>query len=217
MEIISCKLHTKANRWRYVLYFLLLWCQLCGFIELQQTLHSCLSVPDSIEDGATTEEPDSTEDEEEEEEEPTPVDNEEGRDATSEEREEDEDEVPQRQSPLSNHYIQVTQLNTEDGELGHNKIVYNLEKYLDNSNCFIFAYFCSDPASFTLTAVPQPNSYLPKEVPRIPEGPSPVLLRGPFSNTVSLSHIGPLHPPLPPSSIIEELHRALATKLRQDR
>ncbi|MCI4387516.1 hypothetical protein PGIGA_G00075160 [Pangasianodon gigas] len=147
------------------------------------------TVPDSIEDGATTEEPNSIEDEEEEEEEEesTPVDSDEGRDANTEEREEDEDEVPQRQSPLSNHCIQVAQLNTEE-----------------------------DPASFTLPAVPQPNSFLPKEVPRVLEGPSPVLLRGPFSNTVSSPHIGTLHPPLPPSSIIEELHRALATKLRQD-
>ncbi|MCJ8741762.1 hypothetical protein PDJAM_G00074400 [Pangasius djambal] len=147
------------------------------------------TVPDSMEDGATTEEPNSIEDEEEEEEEEesTTVDSDEGRDANTEEREEDEDEVPQRQSPLSNHCIQVTQLNTDE-----------------------------DPASFTLTAVPQPNSFLPKEVPRVLEGPSPVLLRGPFSNTVSSPHIGTLHPPLPPSSIIEELHRALATKLRQD-
>ncbi|XP_060792653.1 phosphatase and actin regulator 3a [Neoarius graeffei] len=149
------------------------------------------TVPDSIEDGATTEEPNSPEEEEEEvdeeeeeeEEDPTPVD--EDIDANIEERE--QDEVPQRQSPLSNHCIQVTQFNTEE-----------------------------DPAGFTLTAVPQPNSFLPKEVPRVPEGPSPVLLRGPFSNTVSSPHIGTLHPPLPPSSIIEELHRALATKLRQD-
>lgn len=97
-----------------------LWCQLGGFIELQQTCHSSLSVPDSIEDGATTEELNSTEDEdeEEEEEEPTPVDNDEGRDANAEERDEDEDEVPQRQSPLSNHCIQVAQFNTEEGELG---------------------------------------------------------------------------------------------------
>ncbi|KAK3519193.1 hypothetical protein QTP70_022138 [Hemibagrus guttatus] len=148
------------------------------------------TVPDSIDDGATIEEPNSTEDEEEEEEELIPVDNDECRDANTEEREEDEDEVPQRQSPLSNHCIQVAQLNTEEGEL--------------------------DLASFTLTAVPQTNTFLPKEVPRVPEGPSPVLLRGPFSNAVSSPHIGALHPPLPPSSIIEELHRALATKLRQE-
>ncbi|KAF4078294.1 hypothetical protein AMELA_G00197700 [Ameiurus melas] len=147
------------------------------------------TVPDSIEDGGTTEEFNSTDEEEEEDEEEdhTPVDNYDGRDANTEERDEDEDEVSQIQSPLSNHCIQVTQLNTEE-----------------------------DRANFTLTAVPQPNSFLPKEVPRVPEGPSPVLLRGPFSNTVSSPHIGTLHPPLPPSSIIEELHRALATKLRQD-
>lgn len=98
-------------------------------MEFQQTLHSCLSVPDSIEDGGTTEEFNSTEDEEDEdeEEEHTPVDNDDGRDANTEERDEDEDEVSQRQSPLSNHCIQVTQLNTEEGELGCINIVNNLE------------------------------------------------------------------------------------------
>ncbi|TSP68480.1 Phosphatase and actin regulator 3 [Bagarius yarrelli] len=143
------------------------------------------TVPNSLEDGATIREPNSMEDEEEEE--LTSVFNDDSRDVNTEEREEDEDEVPQRQSPLSNHCIQVTQLNTEE-----------------------------DPARFTLTAVPQPNSFLPKELPRVPDGPSAVLLRGPFYNAVSSPHIGTLHPPLPPSSIIEELHRALATKLRQD-
>ncbi|XP_035378154.1 phosphatase and actin regulator 3a isoform X2 [Electrophorus electricus] len=55
-----------------------------------------------------------------------------------------------------------------------------------------------------------------EEMPRVLEGPSPVVLRGPFSNPMSSPHIGSMHPPLPPSCIIEELHRALATKLRQD-
>lgn len=123
--MIFCKLCTRANRWQYVLNFLLLCCQLCRFIK--QILYTGLSVPDSIEDGATTEEPNSAEDEdeEEEEEEPTPVDNDEGRDVNSEEREEDEDEVPQRQSPLSNHCIQVAQFNTEEGKLGRINMVYN--------------------------------------------------------------------------------------------
>lgn len=180
-------------------------------------MYSCLSVSDSIEDGATIEEPNSTEDEEEEEEEEEliPVDNDECRDVNTEEVEEDEYEVPQRQSPLSNHCIQVSQLNTEEGELGRNNMVEEIFGQLKVFHICIF--FCLDPASFTLTAVPQPNTFLPKEVPRIPEGPSPALLRGPFSNAVSSPHIGTLHPPLPPSSIIEELHRALATKLRQER
>lgn len=110
------------------------------FIKLQQTLHSSFSVPDSIEDGATTDETNSTEDEdeEEEEEEPTAADNNECRDMNTEEREEDEDEVPQRQSPLSNHCILVTQFNTEEGELGYSNIVYSLKEYWVNSNCFKF-------------------------------------------------------------------------------
>ncbi|XP_056588550.1 phosphatase and actin regulator 3a [Triplophysa dalaica] len=65
-------------------------------------------------------------------------------------------------------------------------------------------------------AVPQSNCFLPKEPPRVNDGPSPVVLRGPFSNHAGSPHIGSIHPPLPPSCIIEELHRALASKLRQE-
>ncbi|XP_030623667.1 phosphatase and actin regulator 3a [Chanos chanos] len=72
-----------------------------------------------------------------------------------------------------------------------------------------------DPSK-SITPQPQTNSYLPKDPSRAPEGPSPILLRGPFSNAVGSPHLGTIHPPLPPSCIIEELHRALATKLRQD-
>ncbi|XP_059397065.1 phosphatase and actin regulator 3-like isoform X2 [Carassius carassius] len=73
-----------------------------------------------------------------------------------------------------------------------------------------------DPSKVIIASVPQSNSFLQKELPRVPDGPSPVVLRGPFTNTVGSLHIGSIHPPLPPSCIIEELHRALATKLRQD-
>ncbi|KAI4881909.1 hypothetical protein NFI96_021090 [Prochilodus magdalenae] len=146
----------------------------------------CHSVPDFVEDIETTEESNRSE-EEEEEEEADLVDDAEEEESNLEEREEDEEEDPQRPSPPSNHSILVPQLSTEE-----------------------------DPGKVTITAVPQPNSFLPKDVPRIPEGPSPVVLRGPFSNPVGSPHIGTMHPPLPPSCIIEELHRALATKLRQE-
>lgn len=106
-------------------------------------MYSCLSVPDSIEDGATIEEPNSTEDEEEEEEEEEliPVDNDECRDVNTEEIEEDEDEVPQRQSPLSNHCIQVSQLNTEEGELGRNNMVEEIFGQLKVFHICIFFLF----------------------------------------------------------------------------
>ncbi|KAK6320765.1 hypothetical protein J4Q44_G00077410, partial [Coregonus suidteri] len=42
------------------------------------------------------------------------------------------------------------------------------------------------------------------------------LLRGRISTPTGSPHLGLLHPPPPPSCIIEELHRALATKHRQD-
>ncbi|XP_076863001.1 phosphatase and actin regulator 3b isoform X2 [Brachyhypopomus gauderio] len=41
-------------------------------------------------------------------------------------------------------------------------------------------------------------------------------LRGRMSTPTGSPHLGIVHPPLPPSCIIEELHRALATKHRQD-
>ncbi|XP_055725966.1 phosphatase and actin regulator 3-like isoform X2 [Salvelinus fontinalis] len=41
------------------------------------------------------------------------------------------------------------------------------------------------------------------------------LLRGRISTPTGSPHLGPLRPPPPPSCIIEELHRALATKHRQ--
>ncbi|XP_017572067.1 phosphatase and actin regulator 3b isoform X1 [Pygocentrus nattereri] len=41
-------------------------------------------------------------------------------------------------------------------------------------------------------------------------------LRGRMSTPTGSPHLGNMHPPLPPSCIIEELHRALATKHRQD-
>ncbi|KAK1801503.1 hypothetical protein P4O66_004565 [Electrophorus voltai] len=145
-------------------------------------------VADPLEDGEMTEEPIRNEVEEEEEAEATSVADAEALNANVEEREEDEKEtVSQRQSPPSNRSILVSQLCTEE-----------------------------DPGKVANTTVPQPNSFLPKEMPRVLEGPSPVVLRGPFSNPMSSPHIGSMHPPLPPSCIIEELHRALATKLRQD-
>lgn len=42
-------------------------------------------------------------------------------------------------------------------------------------------------------------------------------LRGRISTPTGSPHLGNMHPLLPPSCIIEELHRALATKHRQDR
>uniref|UniRef100_A0A4W5LER3 Uncharacterized protein n=1 Tax=Hucho hucho TaxID=62062 RepID=A0A4W5LER3_9TELE len=43
------------------------------------------------------------------------------------------------------------------------------------------------------------------------------LLRGRISTPTGSPHLGALRPPPPPSCIIEELHRALATKHRQHR
>lgn len=75
----------------------------------------------------------------------------------------------------------------------------------------------ADPGKVVIASVPHSNSFLQKELPRVHDGPSPVVFRGPFTNSVGSPHIGSMHPPLPPSCIIEELHRALAAKLRQDR
>ncbi|KAJ8258527.1 hypothetical protein COCON_G00175390 [Conger conger] len=62
----------------------------------------------------------------------------------------------------------------------------------------------------------QRSSTLPRQAPRGPEGQGTLTLRGPMSNPAGSPHLGLLHPQLPPSCIIEELHRALASKHRQD-
>ncbi|XP_029947802.1 phosphatase and actin regulator 3b [Salarias fasciatus] len=59
----------------------------------------------------------------------------------------------------------------------------------------------------------------PATLPRnftLPKDPHGSLLRGRISTPTGSPHLGALHPQLPPSCIIEELHRALATKHRQD-
>uniref|UniRef100_A0A8C4F687 Phosphatase and actin regulator n=1 Tax=Dicentrarchus labrax TaxID=13489 RepID=A0A8C4F687_DICLA len=66
-------------------------------------------------------------------------------------------------------------------------------------------------------AVPVKKS--PATLPRnftLPKDPHGSLLRGRISTPTGSPHLGALHPQLPPSCIIEELHRALATKHRQD-
>ncbi|XP_037627913.1 phosphatase and actin regulator 3a isoform X1 [Sebastes umbrosus] len=65
-----------------------------------------------------------------------------------------------------------------------------------------------------------PNSYLPKEPPpRATESMVSMTLplRGHLSNTSGSPHIGNMmHPPMPPSCIMEELQRAFASKNRQE-
>uniref|UniRef100_A0A8D3DU12 Phosphatase and actin regulator n=1 Tax=Scophthalmus maximus TaxID=52904 RepID=A0A8D3DU12_SCOMX len=59
----------------------------------------------------------------------------------------------------------------------------------------------------------------PATLPRnftLPKDPHGSLLRGRISTPTGSPHLGALHPQLPPSCIIEELHRALATKHRQE-
>lgn len=66
-----------------------------------------------------------------------------------------------------------------------------------------------------------PNSYLPKEPPpRATESLSSMTLplRGPLGNSSGSPHLGNMmHPPMPPSCIMEELQRAFASKNRQER
>ncbi|XP_034389741.1 phosphatase and actin regulator 3b isoform X2 [Cyclopterus lumpus] len=59
----------------------------------------------------------------------------------------------------------------------------------------------------------------PATLPRnftLPKDPHGSLLRGRILTPAGSPHLGSLHSQLPPSCIIEELHRALATKHRQD-
>ncbi|KAF3860287.1 hypothetical protein F7725_000542 [Dissostichus mawsoni] len=66
-----------------------------------------------------------------------------------------------------------------------------------------------------------PNSYLPKEPPpRATESMVSMTLplRGHLANSSGSPHIGNMmHPPMPPSCIMEELQRAFASKNRQER
>lgn len=66
-----------------------------------------------------------------------------------------------------------------------------------------------------------PNSYLPKEpLPRATESLTSMTLplRGPLANPSGSPHLGNMiHPPMPPSCIMEELQRAFASKNRQER
>ena len=60
----------------------------------------------------------------------------------------------------------------------------------------------------------------PATLPRnftLPKDPQGSLLRGRIFTPTGSPHLGSLHPQLSPSCIIEELHRALASKHRQDR
>ncbi|XP_052449388.1 phosphatase and actin regulator 3a isoform X1 [Carassius gibelio] len=146
------------------------------------------TVVDSVQDNESMEEPNSNEEEEEDEAAvPSVNENEDAEEDEEEDREEDEDDELQEQSPPSGHSNLASHLSTEE-----------------------------DPGKIVIASVPHSNSFLQKELPRVPDGPSPVVLRGPFTNPMGSPHIGSIHPPLPPSCIIEELHRALATKLRQD-
>ncbi|KAK0156372.1 Phosphatase and actin regulator 3 [Merluccius polli] len=67
---------------------------------------------------------------------------------------------------------------------------------------------------------PMPVKKSPATLPRnftLPKDPQGSLLRARISTPTGSPHLGMLHAQLPPSCIIEELHRALATKHRQDR
>ncbi|XP_030276658.1 phosphatase and actin regulator 3b isoform X2 [Sparus aurata] len=69
------------------------------------------------------------------------------------------------------------------------------------------------------SAPPVPVKKSPATLPRnftLPKDPHGSLLRGRISTPTGSPHLGALHSQLPPSCIIEELHRALATKHRQD-
>ncbi|XP_072307798.1 phosphatase and actin regulator 3b isoform X2 [Eucyclogobius newberryi] len=68
-------------------------------------------------------------------------------------------------------------------------------------------------------APPVPTKKSPATLPRnftLPKDPHGSLLRGRISTPSGSPHLGALNPQLPPSCIIEELHRALASKHRQD-
>ncbi|MBN3321785.1 PHAR3 regulator, partial [Atractosteus spatula] len=74
-----------------------------------------------------------------------------------------------------------------------------------------------DPSGKVPSSPLQRNSILPKDAVKALETQTAAPLRGQLSTPTGSPHLGVIHPPLPPSRVIEELHRALATKHRQDR
>uniref|UniRef100_A0A3B3UFL1 Phosphatase and actin regulator 3b n=1 Tax=Poecilia latipinna TaxID=48699 RepID=A0A3B3UFL1_9TELE len=86
-----------------------------------------------------------------------------------------------------------------------------------NSSRLITVYLLSHMMPNCAPPVPVKKS--PATLPRnftLPKEPHGSLLRGRISTPTGSPHLGALHQPLPPSCIIEELHRALATKHRQE-
>lgn len=85
--------------------------------------------------------------------------------------------------------------------------------------CFSAHPSLSDSGPVSLPAH-LPNSYLPKEPPpRATESLASMTLplRGPMANSSGSPHLGNMmHPPMPPSCIMEELQRAFASKNRQE-
>ncbi|KAM9410190.1 phosphatase and actin regulator 3b [Pholidichthys leucotaenia] len=71
------------------------------------------------------------------------------------------------------------------------------------------------PSGPPLAPVKKSPATLPRNF-TLPKDPHGSLLRGRISTPTGSPHLGALHTQLPPSCIIEELHRALASKHRQD-
>lgn len=89
---------------------------------------------------------------------------------------------------------------------------------INNLQCFSAHPSDSGPVSLPTHL---PNSYLPKEPPpRATESMASMTLplRGHLLNSSGSPHLGNMiHPPMPPSCIMEELQRAFASKSRQER
>ncbi|XP_059383386.1 phosphatase and actin regulator 3-like isoform X2 [Carassius carassius] len=127
---------------------------------------------------------------------------------SNEEEEEDEEAAPSVNENEDAEEDEEDREEDEDDELQ--------EQSPPSGHGNLASHLSTEEGKIVIASVPHSNSFLQKELPRVPDGPSPVVLRGPFTNPMGSPHIGSIHTPLPPSCIIEELHRALATKLRQD-
>lgn len=126
-----------------------------------------------------------------------------------------EEEVPTGTSPPQVPPKHVSQLSS--GEGGWFRITIKLCAKLT----YILTYCLSDSGPMSLPTH-LPNSYLPPKEPP-PRAPELMVsmtlpLRGPLGNPSGSPHLGNMiHPPMPPSCIMEELQRAFASKNRQER
>lgn len=122
--------------------------------------------------------------------------------------------LPQRRASTSNPPNKpvklLTRLGSLEGEVAQKRLIWVCADLRHSLTLIVSSSGAPRPPVKKSPATLPRNFTLPKD-------PHGSLLRGRMSTPTGSPHLGSLHQQLPPSCIIEELHRALATKHRQDR